>query len=337
MNTETHAHLAAFIWDICNLLRGPYRRNEYRKVILPLTVLRRFDCILAPTKQAVPAVHRANLGKSETLRQRLLQQAAGLNFYNTSRLDFPRLLDDPNQLAPNLTAYIDAFSPNVRTVMERFGFEQQIAKMADKNILFKLVKAFCDPRVDLSTQRVDHMQMGYCFEELIRIGAEQANEEAENIRCGDSFMEDHFDRDARGRRWTFDYMLANPPFGVTWKQQEERNKIGDPGEPGEPDHIGEITRIHGNCRHDDSRVFSIDGRDKRLTVSMDRAEFQAAISAAVRATGLKLSLPERKLILAALSERDEQAAICTDTQGNPEPDPELRDTEIVPLPEAIQT
>ena len=117
----------------------------------------------------------------------------------------------------------------------------------------------------------------------------------------------------------------------------KRNKIGDPGEPGEPDHIGEITRIHGDFRHDDHRVFSIDGRDKRLTVSMDRAEFQAAISATVRATGLKLSLPERKLILAALGERDEQAAICTDVQGNPEPDPELRDTEIVPLTEAIQT
>ncbi len=320
MNTETHAQLAAFIWDICNLLRGPYRRNEYRKVILPLTVLRRFDCILAPTKQAVLAVYRANLAKPETVRQRLLQQAAGLSFYNTSRLDFPRLLDDPNQLAPNLTAYIDAFSPNVRTIMERFGFEQQIAKMAEKNILFKVVKAFCDPRVDLSTQRVDHMQMGYVFEELIRIGAEQANEEAgehftpreviklmvnlllsperdlaranvvktiydpacgtggmlseaekyirqlnadaqphlygqdwndeawavcksdmlikredaENIKRGDSFMEDYFDRDARGRRWTFDYMLANPPFGVTWKQQEdfivkERDRLGFDG------------------------------------------------------------------------------------------------------------
>jgi hypothetical protein len=327
VNTETHAHLAAFIWDICNLLRGPYKRNEYRKVILPLTVLRSFDCILAPTKRAVLAVHRANLGKPETLRQRLLQQAAGLSFYNTSRLDFPRLLDDPNQLAPNLTAYIDAFSPNVRTIMERFGFEQQLAKMADKNILFKVVKAFCDPRVDLSAQRVDHMQMGYCFEELIRIGAEQANEEAgehftpredmlikgdeaENIRRGDIMKKS----------------LGN-----------KRNKIGDPDEPGEPDHIGEITRIHGNCRHDDSRVFNIDGRDKRLTVSMDRAEFQAAISAAVRATGLKLSLPERKLILAALSERDDQAAICTDAQGNPEPALELRDTEIVPLTEAIQT
>ena len=98
-------------------------------------------------------------------------------------------------------------------------------------------------------------------------------EEAENIRRGDSFMEDHFDRDANHRRWTFDCMPANPPFGVTWKQQEDfifmkkslgnkRNKIGDPGEP---DHSGEITRIHGDFRHDDSRVFSIDGRDKRLT------------------------------------------------------------------------
>src|SRR6266498_593278 len=98
MPAETHSQLASFIWSICNLLRGPYKRNEYRKVILPLTVLRRFDCLLTPTKAKV--------------------------------------LDDPNQLAPNLNGYINAFSPNVRAIIERFAFDQQVARMAEKNLLY---------------------------------------------------------------------------------------------------------------------------------------------------------------------------------------------------------
>ena len=96
MNTRTHTELANFIWSICNLLRGPYKRNEYRKVILPLTVLRRFDCVLAETKDAVLAADAAYGGGSENVRRELLEQAAGRPFYNTSGFDLPRLLDDPN-------------------------------------------------------------------------------------------------------------------------------------------------------------------------------------------------------------------------------------------------
>ena len=98
MNVRTHAELANFIWSICNLLRGPYKRNEYRKVILPLTVLRRFDAILAPTKAGVLAAAEANRGREESVRERLLRQASGYDFYNTSRLDFGRLLGDPDGL-----------------------------------------------------------------------------------------------------------------------------------------------------------------------------------------------------------------------------------------------
>jgi type I restriction enzyme M protein len=176
MTADTHSQIAAFIWSICNLLRGPYKRNEYRKVILPLTVLRRFDCLLAPTKVEVLAEHAKVKAKPESIIRHRLQQITGHSFYNLSKLDLAKLLNDPNQLAPNLNGYINAFSPNVRNIMERFAFDQQVAKMAEKNLLFNVVKAFA--KIDLSPDRVDNVQMGYVFEELIRIGAEQSNEEA---------------------------------------------------------------------------------------------------------------------------------------------------------------
>ncbi|KJS32926.1 MAG: restriction endonuclease subunit M [Desulfatitalea sp. BRH_c12] len=310
MSPETHSQLAHFIWGICNLLRGPYKRNEYRKVILPLTVLRRFDALLAPTKQAVLAKHQEIKTKPDTVVRRLLEEISSQRFFNLSKMQFVKegqhsLLDDPNNLAPNLISYINAFSPNVRAIMERFAFDQQIARMADKNILFEVIKAFCDPKLEV-IGRIDNTQMGYVFEELIRIGAEQANEEAgehftpreviklmvnlllapekdlarshvvktiydpacgtggmlsvsenyirqlnrdahpklfgqdlndeawavcksdmlikgedaDNIVLDDTFTRDGFERDGEGHKWTFDYMLANPPFGVEWKQQQ---------------------------------------------------------------------------------------------------------------------
>lgn len=318
MNARTHAELANFIWSICNLLRGPYKRNEYRKVILPLTVLRRFDCVLADTKEEVLAAAEKTEGQAETMRDIAIRNASGHDFYNTSRLDFQRLLDDPNHIAQNLNAYIAEFSENVRWIMERFAFGEQIARMDEKNLLFQVVQEFSN--VDLSPVRVDNVQMGYAFEELIRIGAEQANEEAgehftprevirlmvslllsdepdlgrsyavkriydpacgtggmlsvtedflrehnaeslpvlfgqdindeawavcrsdrllkgdraNNIVLGDSFTNDGFRRQDGGKPWTFDYMLANPPFGVEWKQQrrtieQERDTMGFEG------------------------------------------------------------------------------------------------------------
>ncbi len=176
MNAETHSQLADFIWSICNLLRGPYKRNEYRKVILPLTVLRRFDCLLAPTKAQVLKDYAAIKAKPESVVRSLLEKITGRAFFNLSRLDLTKLGDDPNQIAANLNNYLAKFSKNVRDIMDRFAFDQQIARMAEKDLLYKVVQAFA--RVDLSPERVDNLQMGYVFEELIRIGAEQANEEA---------------------------------------------------------------------------------------------------------------------------------------------------------------
>ena len=176
MNTRTHQELAGFIWQICNLLRGPYKRNEYRKVILPLTVLRRFDCVMEDTRKAVRQANETSSNLPEEVRHTLLLTTAGRDFYNLSPFDFATLFNDPNNLAQNLQAYINDFSPNVRDIIEKFGFSEHIQRMAEKNILYNVVTQFS--RVDLSPETVDNTQMGYVFEELIRIGSEQANEEA---------------------------------------------------------------------------------------------------------------------------------------------------------------
>jgi type I restriction enzyme M protein len=641
LTAENNTQLANFIWSICNLLRGPYKRNEYRKVILPLTVLRRFDCLLAPTKAQVLAEHPKVKTKPETVVRSLLEKTTGRPFYNLSKLDLPKLLDDPNQLAPNLNAYINGFSKNVREIMERFAFDQQIARMAEKNLLYEVIKKFST--VDLSPHRVDNVQMGYVFEELIRIGAEQSNEEAgehftpreviklmvnlllspeqdlrkshvvktiydpacgtggmlsvaeryirdlnadadphlfgqdwndeswavckadmlikggdaDNIVLGDTFARDGFDRDDEGKKRTFDYMLANPPFGVEWKQQEKyikheaeslgyngrfgaglprindgsllflqhmlakmrapkeggsrigivfngsplftgdagsgesnirqwsiendwleavvalpdqlfyntgistylwvltnrkesrrkgkvqlidarrffvkmpkslgnkRNKLGDPADrPSEPDQIGDITRLFGNFTDGETRTFHDDDpiskqpvkvarvvskvfdnadfgfrkvpveRPLRLnfqasaervlrieiesgftklassakknekarleeieagkhrqaeirtllnhfaaahgkTLYKDRSAFLTDLREVERISRLRLSAPELKAVLSALSERDDTAETCRDRADNPEPDSELRDTESVPLKEDI--
>src|SRR5437868_4855654 len=111
MTTETHSQLASFIWGICNLLRGPYKRNEYRKVILPLTVLRRFDCILAPTKSKVLKEHAVIKAKPDNIIRHKLSQITNHPFYNLSKFTLGKpdegselngVLDDTNQLAPNL-------------------------------------------------------------------------------------------------------------------------------------------------------------------------------------------------------------------------------------------
>ena len=140
-------------------------------------MLRRFDCLLAPTKAQVLGEHPKDQGPSPRRSFAVcFDKITGRPFYNLSKLDLPKLLDDPNQLAPNLNAYINGFSKNVREIMERFALDQQILRMAEKNLLYEVVKQFA--MVDLSPDRVDNIQMGYVFEELIRIGAEQSNEEA---------------------------------------------------------------------------------------------------------------------------------------------------------------
>ncbi|MES9947202.1 MAG: class I SAM-dependent DNA methyltransferase [Candidatus Thiodiazotropha sp.] len=182
MNVQAHEELKGKIWEIANRLRGPYRPPQYRLVMLPMIVLRRLDCVLEPTKDAV-------LKKLEKLEaqempdaamDRLLGKAADPNrvypLYNTSPYTFSRLLGDSENIAPNLVAYINGFSLTARRIFERFKFADQIEKLDASNRLFTIVKAMAE--IDLHPKRVDNLQMGYLFEHLVMRFNEQANEEA---------------------------------------------------------------------------------------------------------------------------------------------------------------
>ena len=174
----TQQELITFIWSIANKLRGPYRPPQYRRVMIPLTVLRRLDCVLEATKDAVLAEHaRLKATRLEAgAIEKTIKHKFGLSFFNTSRFTFARLLGAPNDLAPNLVAFIKGFSSQAREILERFEFEKEIQKLDDANALFEVVKAFA--AVDLHPKRVPNTAMGYVFEDLVRRFNEQANEEA---------------------------------------------------------------------------------------------------------------------------------------------------------------
>jgi type I restriction enzyme M protein len=184
MVTEQHSKLIEFIWSIAERLRGPYRPPQYRKVMLPLIVLRRLDMVLEDGKDAVRVEHarlKTQKMSDDTINRTLaefVRKTRGVSFFNTSPYTFKTLLDDPEGLAANLAAYINAFSPNVRDIFEKFKFEAEIAVLDEKNRLYNIIKEFADPRIDLHPDRVSNLQMGYIFEHLIRRFNEQANEEA---------------------------------------------------------------------------------------------------------------------------------------------------------------
>ena len=289
---------AAFIWSVADLLRGDYKQSEYGKVILPLTVIRRLDCVLEPTKQAVLDRHKLLAGRIENMEP-VLQAVAGQQFYNTSPLTFTNLLDDPDSIADSLQLYIGGFSETARDLIDKFDFGIQIERLRRANLLYKVIGKFAD--IDLHPDAVSNIEMGYLYEELIRRFSELSNEtagehftprevirlmvnllfiddadvltkpgivktlcdpacgtggmlsiaedhlrslnpharlevfgqelnaetyavcrsdmmlkgqDASHITYGNSFSEDHFE----GQR--FDYLLANPPFGVEWKKVE---------------------------------------------------------------------------------------------------------------------
>jgi type I restriction enzyme M protein len=298
MDEAAISNHAGFIWSVADLLRGDYKQSEYGKVILPFTVLRRLDCVLEPTRAAV-------LERAERLRGRVenvepvLCQVARQAFYNVSRLDFPRLLDDPAHIARHLREYIAGFSSGAREVLDKFDFDVQITRLDRADLLYLVASRFAE--IDLHPGKVSNLEMGYLYEELIRRFSELSNETAgehftprEVIRlmvnllfapddealtepgvvrtlydpaCGTGGMlsvaEDHLralnpgarlevfgqelndetyavcrsdmmlkGQDAshivRGNCFTedghkgsgFDYLLANPPFGVEWKKYE---------------------------------------------------------------------------------------------------------------------
>ncbi|MCG2817875.1 MAG: type I restriction-modification system subunit M [Actinomycetia bacterium] len=289
---------ASFIWSVADLLRGPYRPNQYKDVMLPMTVLRRLDCVLEPTKDKVLAKLKSMKGGKVKNLEPILNKVAGQAFHNTSRFTFEKLKGDPDNIAANLTNYIKGFSSRAREIIEQFGFEEHIASLDKADRLYLVVSKFCE--IDLHPDVVPNIEMGYIFEELIRRFNEASNEEAgdhftprevirlmvnliflpdddmlttrgivktlfdpacgtggmlsvaeeyvrelnpdarleafgqdynpqayaicgsdmmikgqniDHIAFGDSFTEDHFTRK------NFDYMLANPPFGVEWKPE----------------------------------------------------------------------------------------------------------------------
>lgn len=169
--------LSNFIWSIADLLRGPYRPPQYERVMLPLVVLRRFDCVLQPTKQAVLDKFAKLGGKhhGEAL-DGVLNQVSGQRFHNHSPLTFERLLGDPDHVDLHLQSYINGFSENVQRIFDYFSFSDEIKRLHEHNILFLVVRKFCE--VDLHPQSVDNIDMGLLFEDLIRRFNEQANETA---------------------------------------------------------------------------------------------------------------------------------------------------------------
>lgn len=168
-----HSETVSFIWGTADLLRDSFKRGKYQDVILPLTVLRRIDSVLAPTKEAVLETHN-KYGRELDNPDQLLRRAAGYAFYNTSRYDFDRLVADPPNLAANLRNYISGFSPNMREVIEKFDFDNTINKLVEADLLFLVVERF--KKVDLSPTSIDNHAMGTVFEELIRKFNEALNE-----------------------------------------------------------------------------------------------------------------------------------------------------------------
>jgi len=303
---------AGLIWAIADLLRGDYKQSEYGRVILPLVVLRRLDCVLEPSKAQVLARLEQLRGKLENVGP-VLQPITGIDVYNTSPLTLKRVLADPNQVAGNLRAWIASFDPETRDVIEKFDFDAQIGRLDRAGLLYLVLARVTE--VDLHPDTVSNVEMGYLYEELIRRFSELSNETAgehftprevirlmvdllfieddealrkpgivrtlldpacgtggmlsvaqeylrelnpratlraygqelnaetyaicrsdmmlkgqpaSNIRLGNSFSEDAF----KGHR--YDYLLANPPFGVEWKKVErlirdEHNRLGFDG------------------------------------------------------------------------------------------------------------
>ncbi|WP_433657901.1 type I restriction-modification system subunit M [Nocardia sp. CA-128927] len=340
----THEQMAARIWSIADRLRGDYKRHEYGSVILPYTVLRRLDAVMGPTRQAVR--DRAEATKDIENNQKVLEGASGLPYFNTSKQDFETVGSDDSGVAKNLRDYLRGYSPNVRLIMERFDFDNQITRLATTKLLYQVHNRFV-AMADLG--QLSNEDMGYVFEHLIRKFAEDSNETAGehftprevielmanlliapdsstvagrghviNIldpACGTGGMlsvaADHitninsrvnlflFGQEINAESWaicesemlirnqrgtihygnsfsddgfkdtTFEYMLANPPFGVEWKKVEP--EVRDEADRGHGGRFGAgLPRINDGSllflQHMISKMVPVEDGGTRLAV-----------------------------------------------------------------------
>ena len=180
---QTNANIqekANLIWEIATHLVGLYKPHEYGKVILPMTVLKRFDDALALTKAKVLEVNAKlkEQGFEGEICDGALQRASGYAFYNTSKFDFARLLAEPDNIADNFDDYIKGYSDNVKDIIENFDFANQIKKMVAGNVLYVVIQEFNSKKGEMSPDKITSADMGYIFEELIRKFSESYNEEA---------------------------------------------------------------------------------------------------------------------------------------------------------------
>ena len=170
----THSQTAAFIWSVADLLRGDFKQSQYGRVILPFTLLRRLECVLAPTKAQVLAAAKEHQNRPDTVREKLLLRAAGGQFFNASPLSLESLSD--TQTEEDLMSYVQAFSADAREIFEHFHFEDFVQQLSANNLLYQVVQRFAS--FDLSPASINNFGMGIIFEELIRKFAESSNETA---------------------------------------------------------------------------------------------------------------------------------------------------------------
>lgn len=179
LNQQTTANisrLSSTFWNVADLIRDIYKRHEYGNVILPMTVIKRFNDVLAPTKEKVLETYE-NV-KNLEVHDAFLRQASGYSFYNISKFDFDKLLSDADHIEQNFKDYLNGFSDNVQDIFNHFRFWQEITVLADHNALYEVIKEFNKPEAYLGADKVTTADMGYVFEDLVRQFSESTNEEA---------------------------------------------------------------------------------------------------------------------------------------------------------------
>ena len=169
---------ASLIWNIANNIFGLYKPHEYGKVILPLTVIKRFNDTLLPTHEKVLAMNKQCEERHIQVKSGFLEKASGYKFYNTSVFTFEKLLNDPDNIEANLRSYIASFSDNIIDIIENFEFDKEITKLANADYLYTVIQEFCTEKAYMGADKISSTDMGYIFEELIRKFSESYNEEA---------------------------------------------------------------------------------------------------------------------------------------------------------------